>query len=207
MGVSLGLLPPEGRDLVLAGALLSITLNPFVFATVEPVSRWVRARPSLANRIERGASRLSTLPNNVRPNTLRDHAVLVGYGRVGSLIGTALAEQGLPFIVVENDLRLVESLRKNQVRAIYRDASAPGALEAAFIGDAKLLIIATPDGYQARRILELARERKPQIDTVVRTHTQQQLDHFQEQKVGRVVMGEQELARGMAEYAVRGLKN
>ena len=45
MGVSLGLLPPEGRDLVLAGALISITLNPFVFATITPVTRWVRARP------------------------------------------------------------------------------------------------------------------------------------------------------------------
>jgi CPA2 family monovalent cation:H+ antiporter-2 len=207
LGVMLGLLPEEGRDLILAGALLSITLNPFVFATVEPVSRWVRARPRLANRIERGAARLSTLPNDVRSNTLRDHAVLVGYGRVGSLIGASLAEQGLPFIVVENDLRLVETLRKNNIRAIYRDASAPGALDAAFIGDARLLVIATPDGYQARRILELARERKPQIDTVVRTHSQQQLEHFREQKVGRVVMGEQELARGMAEYAVQGLKN
>jgi CPA2 family monovalent cation:H+ antiporter-2 len=207
LGVMLGLLPPEGRDLILAGALLSITLNPFVFATVEPVSRWVRARPWLANRIERGASRLSTLPTNSRSNTLRDHAVLVGYGRVGSLIGTALAEQGVPFIVVENDLRLVESLRKKNIRAIYRDASAPGALDAAFIGDAKLIVIATPDGYQARRILELARERKPYIDTVVRTHSMHQLEHFQAQNVGRVVMGEQELARGMAEYAVQAIRN
>jgi CPA2 family monovalent cation:H+ antiporter-2 len=207
LGVMLGLLPPEGRDLILAGALLSITLNPFVFATVEPVSRWVRARPWLANRIERGASRLSTLPSNSRSNALRDHAVLVGYGRVGSLIGTALAEQGVPFIVVENDLRLVEALRKKNIRAIYRDASAPGALDAAFIGDAKLIVIATPDGYQARRILELARERKPHIDTVVRTHSMHQLEHFQAQNVGRVVMGEQELARGMAEYAVQAIRN
>jgi monovalent cation:H+ antiporter-2, CPA2 family len=206
LGVMLGLLPPEGRDLILAGALLSITLNPFVFATVEPVSRWVRARPWLANRIERGASRLSTLPENTRSNALRDHIVIVGYGRVGGLIGAALTEQGLPFLVVENDLRLVESLRKQGIRAIYRDATAPGALDAAFIGEARLLVIATPDGYQARRILELARERKPGIDTVVRTHTQHQMEYFQEQKVGRVVMGERELARGMAEYAVRAVK-
>jgi CPA2 family monovalent cation:H+ antiporter-2 len=205
LGVMLGLLPPEGRDLILAGALLSITLNPFVFATVEPVSRWVRARPWLANRVERGASKLSSLPAHSRANAMRDHAVIVGYGRVGSIIGTALAEQGLPFIVVENDLRLVESLRKTGIRAIYRDGSAPGALDAAYIESAKLLVVATPDGYQARRILELARERRPDIDTVVRTHSLHQFEHFQQQNVGRVVMGERELALGMAEYALRSL--
>jgi CPA2 family monovalent cation:H+ antiporter-2 len=205
LGVMLGLLPPEGRDLILAGALLSITLNPFVFATVEPVSRWVRARPWLAKRIERGAAKLDSLPANSRSTAVRDHAVIVGYGRVGSIIGTALAEQGLPFLVVENDLRLVESLRKSGIRAIYRDGSAPGALDAAFIDSAKLLVIATPDGYQARRILELARERRPDIDTVVRTHSLHQFEHFQQQNVGRVVMGERELALGMAEYALRSL--
>src|SRR6185503_10355950 len=70
MGVSLGLLPPEGRDLVLAGALLSITLNPFVFATITPVTRWVRARPALYAMVERGAARLATLPDNPRSNPI-----------------------------------------------------------------------------------------------------------------------------------------
>ncbi len=205
MGVSLGLLPPEGRDLVLAGALLSITLNPFVFATITPVTRWVRARPALYALVERGATRLATLPDNPRSNPLRDHAVIVGYGRVGGMIGAAVAEQHLPFIVVERDLRLVEVLRQRGIRAVYGDASAPGVLDAAHVQTAKLLVIASPDSYAARRVLNLAREANPGIDTVVRTHTDHEREHFEKEGVGRVVMGERELALGMTDYALSSL--
>src|SRR5262245_16244268 len=205
MGVSLGLLPSEGRDLVLAGALISITLNPFVFATITPVTRWVRARPSLYALVERGATRLATLPHNPHSNPIRGHAVIVGYGRVGGMIGAALAEKRLPFVVIERDLRLVEVLRERGIRAIYGDASASGVLDAAHIGDAKLLVIASPDSYAARRVLDLARQANPGIDTVVRTHTEHEAEHFEKAGVGRVVMGERELALGMTDYALERL--
>jgi len=205
LGVTLGLLPPEARDLILAGALISITLNPFVFATITPVSRWVRARPAIAARIERGAARLATLPDNPHSNPLRDHAVLVGYGRVGGMIGSTLATSGLPFVVVERDLHLVESLRKRGLRAVYGDASAAGVLEAAGIRNAKLLVLASPDSYAARRALDLARQKNPGIDTVIRTHTEHEREHFERLSVGRVMMGERELALGMTEYALRSL--
>jgi CPA2 family monovalent cation:H+ antiporter-2 len=205
MGVSLGLLPPEGRDLVLAGALISITLNPFVFATITPVTRWVRARPALYALVERGATRLATLPNNPRSNPLREHAVIVGFGRVGGMIGAALADKRLPFVVIERDLRLVEVLRERGLRAIYGDASAPGVLEAAHIGSARLLVIASPDSYAARRVVDLARGHKRDIDIVVRTHSENDREHFERQGVGRVVMGERELAIGMTEYALQTL--
>jgi monovalent cation:H+ antiporter-2, CPA2 family len=205
MGVSLGLLPPEGRDLVLAGALISITLNPFVFATITPVTRWVRARPSLYALVERGAARLAALPENPRSNSLREHAVIVGYGRVGGMIGAALADEKLPFVVIERDLRLVETLRERGIRAIYGDASAPGVLEAAHIQSAKLLVIASPDSYAARLVLDLARQANSRIDTVVRTHTDPEREHFERQGVGRVMMGERELALGMAEYSLKSL--
>src|SRR4029078_11988529 len=97
---------------ILAGALISITLNPFVFATITPVARWVRARPALAPRIERRATRLSTLPDNPHSNALRDHAIIVGYGRVGGMIGSTLAAQGLPYVVGGRDLPLLPSPRK-----------------------------------------------------------------------------------------------
>jgi CPA2 family monovalent cation:H+ antiporter-2 len=205
LGVTLGLLPEQGRDLVLAGALLSITLNPFVFATITPVTRWVRARPGLYALVERGATRLQTLPDNPRSNALRDHAVIVGFGRVGSMIGSALAREHLPYIVIERDLRLVESLRERGIRAIYGDASAGGVMEHAGIQHAKLLIIASPDSYAARGVLDLARKRNPNIDTVVRTHSDHELQHFERQGVGRVMMGERELALGMTEYALQSL--
>lgn len=205
MGVSLGLLPPEGRDLVLAGALISITLNPFVFGTITPVTRWVRARPSLYALVERGATRLATLPANVRSNPIRGHAVIVGYGRVGGMIGAALSDKHLPFVVIERDLRLVEVLRERGIRAIYGDASASGVLEAAHVDTAKLLVIASPDSYAARRVLHLARQCNPHIDTVVRTHNDHEREHFEKAGVGRVVMGERELALGMTDYALGSL--
>lgn len=205
MGVSLGLLPPEGRDLVLAGALISITLNPFVFGTITPVTRWVRARPSLYALVERGATRLATLPQNPRSKPICGHAVIVGYGRVGGMIGDALASKRLPFVVIERDLRLVEVLRERGTRAIYGDASASGVLDAAHIDTAKLLVIASPDSYAARRVLDLARQVNPAIDTVVRTHNDHEREHFERAGVGRVVMGERELALGMTDYALGSL--
>jgi len=205
LGVMLGLLPAQGRDLILAGAILSITINPFVFATITPVTRWVRARPGLYALVERGATRLATLPDNPRSNALRDHAVIVGFGRVGSMIGAALSREGLPYVAIERDLRRVESLRANGIRAIYGDASAAGVMEHAGIQHAKLLVIASPDNYSARRALDLARKSNPQIDTVVRTHSDHELEHFEKQGVGRVMMGERELALGMSRYAVESL--
>ena len=205
MGVSLGLLPAEGRDLVLAGALISITLNPFVFATITPVTRWVRARPALYALVERGATRLATLPENPRSNPIHRHAVIVGYGRVGGMIGAALAEKHLPFVVIERDLRLVDVLRERGIRALYGDASASGVLAAAHIDMAKLLVIASPDSYAARRVLDLARHANPTIDTVVRTHSDHEREHFEKAGVGRVMMGERELALGMTDYALEKL--
>jgi CPA2 family monovalent cation:H+ antiporter-2 len=202
----LGLLPAEGRDLILAAALLSITLNPFVFATITPVTRWVRARPALYAMLERGATRLQTLPDHPRSNALRDHAILVGFGRVGSMIGAALAREQLPYVAIERDLHLVQNLRQRGMRALYGDASAAGVMEHAGIHNAKLLIVATPDSYAARRIVELARKVNPRIDIVVRTHSEHEYEHFEKQGVGRVMMGERELAHGMVRYALERLQ-
>jgi monovalent cation:H+ antiporter-2, CPA2 family len=145
------------------------------------------------------------LPDHPRSNALRDHAVIVGFGRVGGIIGAALADNKLPFVVIERDLRLVETLRERGIRAIYGDASASGVLGAAHIESARLLVIASPDSYAARRVLDLARQANPEIDTVVRTHTDQEREHFARQGVGRVVMGERELALGMADYSLKSL--
>ena len=205
MGVSLGLLPAEGRDLVLAGALCSITLFLFVFVLFLLVLCWVWVWPGLYAMVERGATRLATLPDNPRSNPIRGHAVIVGYGRVGGMIGAALAEKHLPFIVIERDLHMVDSLRQRGMRAIYGDASAGGVLDAAHIETAKLLIIASPDSFSARRVLDLARQANPHIGTVVRTHNDHEREHFEKAGVGRVVMGERELAMGMTEYALERL--
>ena len=205
LGVALGLLPPEGRDLILAGAILSIALNPLVFATVDPLTSWFRARPRLLALLERSGDRLATLSERADGIELKDHAIIVGYGRVGEIIGGALKAQGFPFVVIEENRRRVEELRKQSVTAIYGDATAAGVLQAAGVDRARLLIIAIPQGFQKRRIIELARKANPHIDTAVRTHRASELAYLKGQGVGLAIMGRREVALGLLRYALSSL--
>jgi monovalent cation:H+ antiporter-2, CPA2 family len=204
LGGQLGLLPPEGRDLILAGALLSITLNPLAFATIEPMARWINARPKVLALLTRERQR-QALPSDSDTSNLRNHAVVVGYGRVGSVVGHGLQAQGLEFAVIEMNRRVVDRLREEKITAVYGDASANGVLDLAHIERARLLVIASPDGFHARRILELARAKNPRIAVVVRTHTSEELRYLIAQGVDRAVMGELELALEMTNYALRSL--
>ena len=203
LGISLKLLPEEGRDLILGGALLSITLNPLFFALADRVSRWLGERPELRRRLERRAA--APLPVNAAAPGMSGHAVIIGYGRVGSAIGKALQDWNLPFVVVERDRRRVEELRAQGVPAVFGDATAPGILDAADIGSARLVVVATPDPHQARRLLAKARTTNPGIDSVVRTHSDSERRRLEEDGVGLVLMAERELALGMMTYALRSL--
>jgi CPA2 family monovalent cation:H+ antiporter-2 len=189
LGMTLGLLTEEARDLILAGALLSIALNPLAFAFIPALERLMGVH-------------VPQSPGFGLP-PMTGHAVVVGHGRVGGAVTPLLAREGLPYIVIERDRALVEPLIGRNVLAICGDATMPGVLEAASIQSARLLIVAQPDGFQARRILELARALNPRIDTVVRTHSESEVAHLSESGVGLVVMGELELARRMSEYALR----
>jgi CPA2 family monovalent cation:H+ antiporter-2 len=205
LGVGLGLMPPEARDLILAGALLSITFNPFAFGMIAPMTRWLDRHPRITALLERRNRRLAPAPPGAQAVGLRNHAVIVGYGRVGSVVGHALEAQGLRFAVVETNQRIVEDIRSQNTVAIQGDASAAGVLDLAAIEHARLLVIASPDGFQVRRTLELARERNPRIAIVVRTHSASELAYLIGQGVDRAVMGELELALEMTDYALRSL--
>jgi CPA2 family monovalent cation:H+ antiporter-2 len=205
LGVSLGLLPVEGQSLIVAGALLTITLNPAVFALVGPVSRWIRARPRLLDLLERPDPNppLDATPADDRP--LRDHAIVVGFGRVGGAVGEALERYDIPYVTIERDRKIVEGLRARGVPALSGDATRPGILPLAHPERAKLLVVATPDPYQAREVIRLARQANPKIDIVVRTHNAADERYLSELQVGRAIMGERELALGMAHYALLAL--
>jgi CPA2 family monovalent cation:H+ antiporter-2 len=204
LGVSLGLLPPEGRDLILAGAILSITLNPLVFASVDPITKWIQARPRLLAFLER-PSGMETLPERDKGCALENHAIIVGYGRVGSAIGDVLKAQGLEFVVIDEDRRRVEELRKRGISAVYGDATAAGVMEAAGVVSAKVLILAIPPSYQKRQILELAREANPNIDTAVRTHRASELAYLKTQGIGFAIMGTREVSLGLLGYTLTSL--
>ena len=204
LGGALGLLPDDARDLILAGALLSIALNPVAFAGIAPITRFLEARPRLLALLERRGAEQHRIPV-ASAVALRDHAILVGYGRVGGTIGAALKAQGLPFAVIERDHLMLAHAQSEGIPTIVGDASAPGVLESAGLQHARLVVVATPDGFQARRIVEVANQLKPGIDLVVRTHSTSELAALEAMHVGRVVMGERELAHGMLEYALRSL--
>ncbi|MET0293251.1 MAG: YbaL family putative K(+) efflux transporter [Steroidobacteraceae bacterium] len=202
LGVSLGLMPEEGRDLILAGALLSITLNPFVFATIAPVERWLERSPRLLRAITRNKEVHVSGPDVLAE--LSNHAIIVGYGRVGSVIGKALAEQNIPFAVIERNGRVYQRhLSVAGIPAVAGDAAAEGVLASAGIERARLIVVASPDGFYARRVLELAMAANPTVRAVVRTHHVDERDRLLASGATHAVMGEHELAIAMSRYTLQ----
>jgi monovalent cation:H+ antiporter-2, CPA2 family len=202
LGVSLGLLPTEGQSLILAGAIISIALNPLVFHAIEPAQAWIRRRSKLAQTLERPDDPLAVLPMTVDLNRLTGQVVLVGYGRVGRRIGETLTENGISFVVAEESREIVEELRKNGIPAVSGDASDPTVLVQAHIHRARMLVIATPDTVAVRRMIEIARTVNPRIETVVRTHSEEEAVLLEKENAGKVFLGEHELARSMIRHVL-----
>jgi CPA2 family monovalent cation:H+ antiporter-2 len=202
LGIALDLLPAESRDLILAGALFSIAANPFVFAALPPLERWIKARPRLLAALERkGAGPAQAGVSPAFPGG--GHAIVVGHGRVGSSITRILEQERLPFVVLERDRPRFDAMNARGFPAVFGDATQAELLEAAGISRARLLIIATPDSYRARHVLELAQAANPGIQVVIRTHSEDELARLRAHCNGHVVMGEQELARAMLLYVLR----
>jgi K+:H+ antiporter len=202
LGLSLNLLPKSGQQLILAGAIISITLNPLLFWLIAPVERWLRARPHLAALLEREASALATLPPE-GTHVAHDHTIICGYGRVGSVVGMALERHNRPYIVIEQDHRRVEELRARDIHAIYGDAAAPALLAHANLGGASVLVVATDEALVTRQIVEHARHDRPELPIIARTHSWDELEALRGAGVEAVVMGELELALEMADHALR----
>ncbi|MGJ0485785.1 MAG: YbaL family putative K(+) efflux transporter [Methylomicrobium sp.] len=202
LGVSLGLLPHEGQSLILAGALISIAINPLFFATVRPIQAWVRSRSTLAQLLERPDDPLAELPASVDEKYLSGQVVLLGYGRVGRRIGETLAERDIPYIVVEQNRELVERLREKGIPAVAGDASDPALLSQTHIAKARLLVVATPDTFDVRQMIKTARTRNPGIKTVVRTHSEQEASLLERDAAEKVFLGEDELAKGMIQHVL-----
>ncbi|PWB84342.1 MAG: Kef family K(+) transporter [Methylocystaceae bacterium] len=203
LGVSLGLLPPEGRSLILAGALISIAINPLVFASVEPLRIWMRSRSALARNLERPADPLAELPMTTDEKYLSGQVVLVGYGRVGRRIGESLADQGVPYVVAEQNRELVERLRQDGLAAVSGDASDPAVLVQAHIAHASMLVVATPDTFNVRQMLKTARTLNPEIETVVRTHNEEEAMLLEREAASKVFFVEEELAKGMGHHVLK----
>jgi CPA2 family monovalent cation:H+ antiporter-2 len=204
LGVSMGVLTEDARSLLLGAALVTITINPLVFSLLDRLGGWVSQRSELLDRLER-QKEPRLIATDMFVALEPDHAILIGYGRVGRTIGDALQRHGVPLIAIEQDRRVVEAMRTIGVSTIYGDATQTPVFEHAHAERARLLVIAAPDPYHARHIISLARSKNPDIEIIVRTHSDQEQHLFETLGVSKALMGERELAFGMAYHSLRSL--
>jgi CPA2 family monovalent cation:H+ antiporter-2 len=202
LGLSLGLLPTEGMSLILASALISIALNPFLFATIEPFRQWALKHSELARVLEQRQDPYAELPMSTERKYLEGQVVLVGCGRVGRRIAKALSDRGIPYVIAEQNRELVEDLRKQGLAAVSGDAADPVVLVQAHIAKAAMLVIATPDSLNVRQMADTARTLNPNIEIVVRTHNEDESLLLRNERIGTVFYGEEELANGMVSHVL-----
>jgi len=203
LGLSLGLLPEAAQSLIVAGALLSISLNPLVFGGLDALARWLRSHRRLAGLLEREAGAIAELPPAVDEQQLRDHVVVVGHGRVGAPVADELANHKVPYVIVEQSRETAESLRERGLPVVYGDATRPEVLAHAHLERARLVVVAAPDAYQARAILELVRRINPEVDVVVRTHSDEERAFLEQNGAAQALVGERELAVSLARAALQ----
>jgi CPA2 family monovalent cation:H+ antiporter-2 len=201
LGRDLALVRGEAYDLVLAVAIISIALNPLLFLTLDPLERFLRQQPFLRRLFVRDTP-LSHLDTEEH-RRLRGHTVLCGYGRVGGLIGDTLRRRGFTCVVIEQDQRIVERLRADGVAALYGDAATRELLERVQLGTARQLVVAVPDSFTARLVVERARELAPDVRIVARTHSDADYDELRRGPVNEAVLGERELAIEMTRFALQ----
>jgi CPA2 family monovalent cation:H+ antiporter-2 len=178
-------------------------INPLLFVALDRFAPRLQAREQQKQQVEVDRA-LPAVPASELPATsLSGHTVLVGYGRVGSLIGKALRERGEPFLVIEEREGTVEPLRVQGVEVILGNAGQRGLLEAANLAEAKCLVSAIPNPFEASTLLERARTANPDIEIVARAHSDAAVAHLQRFGADRIVLGELEIAREMASFLFR----
>ena len=200
LGLSLGLLPSEGVSLILAGALISMALNPVLFTAIAPLQRWLLKHSTLARRLEQRQDPYAELPMSTERKYLEGQVVLVGYGRVGRRIAKALDARGIPYVIAEQNRELVEDLRNKGVAAVSGNAADPSVLIQAHIANAALLVVATPDPINVRQMVDTARSLNPRIEIVLRSHSEDESQLLRKDEIGTVFLGEDELAKGMTRH-------
>ena len=205
LGVGLGLLPDAGHDLILAGAMLSIVATPaFIFALQRVNRRYAGREEAETVVVPEAAPAAPDGPATQEPPamTLRDHSVVIGFGRVGRVVAEGLQRRGEPILVIEQRLEVVDELRDQGIDAILGHAPVPAVMAAANLAAARRLFMAIPDGFEAGQIAEQARAANPDIQIVARAHSDAEAEHLQNYGADITVMGERELAVAMLARAL-----
>ena len=191
LGISQGLLPDRARDLILGTSILSILANPFLVAAAERFRKPEAATPEAVRE----------KPAEISPTQLTNHAIVVGYGRVGTLVGAGLKSDGTPLLVIEEAQDRIEALEREGIEAIEGNAATDRVLKAANVAGARLLFIAIPEAFEAGQIVEQARKANPALEIVARAHFDGEVDHLLRLGASEVIMGEREIAHAMLDHA------
>ncbi|MGG5214765.1 MULTISPECIES: YbaL family putative K(+) efflux transporter [Rahnella] len=192
LGISLGLLSEHGRNLVLAGAILSIMFNPLLFTLLE---KYLAKTETIEDQsVEEAVEDEKQIPFD-----LCNHALLVGYGRVGSLLGEKLQAAGIPLVVIENSRPRVEALRDQGISTVLGNAANQEVMDLARLDCARWLLVTIPNGYEAGEIVASARAKRPNIEIIARAHYDDEVTYILERGANRVVMGEREIANSMVD--------
>jgi len=198
LGVSLGLLSEDARNLILAAALLSIIVNPMFFVLLD---RW-SARHEAQNRVASEGS-LRAEEEDLLPDRAlipaANHIVLIGYGRVGSRVGPALQQHGTPLVLIDSNRDHCIDARAAGIPCIYGNALSEGVLKDANIGTARALLLAISQALEAGPIIRLARESNPGIAILARAHSDEEVAYLHKVGVDATIMGESEIARSMCD--------
>ncbi|MCG7504964.1 YbaL family putative K(+) efflux transporter [Mesorhizobium retamae] len=217
LGVGLKLLPEEGRDLILVGAILSIILNPVMFLLVDRLKPWLEQRRGAEGAAAAispigpatTAGQVATTGEKPEeddvptPTALTNHTILIGYGRVGSLVGAAMRQANEPLLVVEDADKTIARLKADGIETVTGNAAKEDVFAAANPTLAKRLILAIPNAFEAGRIALLARAANPTIEIVARAHSDAEVEHLEGLGANTVIMGEREIARGIVEAVLK----
>lgn len=206
LGVSLGLLTLEAQNLILAGALFSITLNSFIFSAIEPVQRWIRERSHLARLLERSGDPLAMLPDEVDQAYLRDQVVIVGYGGVGRRITENLINENIKVVIAEENREIVEKLRNSNIAAVSGVATEPSVLIQAHIMHARLLVISPMDILDIHRIVAIAKQLNPQIQVLICAESKEEAAIIRDENIGEVFYAKEEMAKNMSHHIVNQIE-
>jgi len=206
MGLSMSLISNDAHSLILAGAIISIALNSFLFDSISPLMEWARKRSALARKLDQRIDPLALLPANTQQSLLKGQVVVVGHGRVGKSIVTQLKEQKIPCVVAEKDRSIVEELRKDGTAAVSGDASDPFVLIQAHIANAAILVIASQDSLDISKMIETARTLNPKIVIFIRARSSEEIQLYDKEGWGKSFTPETELANRFYVEILKELK-
>ena len=194
LGVELALLSEQGRDLILAGAIISILLNPLLFSALDRLL----ARPEIQRGEPARAEEAEDRPReDVRRTRLENHVVLVGHGRVGRVVSQVLRDRNEPLFVIEDDKDEVAELTKRGIAAIAGNAADPEVIHAANLPRARCLVVAIADAFEGGQVVQQARAINPSLPIIARAHSEEEIGHLKRHGANIVVMGELEIAKSM----------